>query len=130
MKGKEVFRFTGDTEVLEQLRMLIVDAWYAENLVEIGPHSKETADALKQEKFEELQDSDPVVKNVSNIWEKVLPRLFVTITGEEYLGNEQIQDMVQLLQFEQNPEFDRHHRHHHHHRHQIEHLFRQSNLFR
>lgn len=104
MKGKDIFRFTGDTEVIDQLRLLMVESWYADNLIEIGPHTQEVAETIKQEKFEELSDQDPVIENTKEIWEGVQKRLFVTITGEEYLGNEMIQDIMSLLPLEQDIE--------------------------
>lgn len=103
MKAKEIFRFTGDTDVVDQLRLLMVESWYANNLVEIGPHTKEIADTIKQEKFEELKNQDPVIKNSDTIWDGVKDRMFVTITGQEYMGNEVIQDIVSLLPMEQDP---------------------------
>jgi len=74
-----------------------------ENLVEIGPHTKDIADAIKAEKMDELRQSDPVVENTKEIWKGILPRLFITITGENSDAADNIQDMVQLMQLEQDP---------------------------
>jgi hypothetical protein len=104
LKGEDVFRFTGDTEILDQLREILVENWYAQNLVAIGPHTKEVADAIKQEKLDEIRKVDPSIKNAKEIWEGVLPRLFITITGENYNLSEQIQDLVTLIGFEQDPD--------------------------
>lgn len=104
MKGKDVFRFVGETEILDQLRMIMVENWYMQNLVQIGPHTKAIAEGIKQEKLDELRDADPVIENSKEIWEGVLPRLFVTITGENYLYNETVQDILQMIQFETDPE--------------------------
>lgn len=104
MKGKDVFRFVGETDILDQLREIIVESWYASNLVAIGPHTKETAIAIKQEKLDELRKTDPAIENSKEIWDGVQPRLFVTITGENYEISEQIQDLIQLVGLEQDPE--------------------------
>jgi hypothetical protein len=104
MKGKDVFRFVGETDIMDQLREILVDSWYAQNLVAIGPHTKETAVAIKEEKLEEIKKADPAIKNTKKIWEAVMPRLFVTITGENYDLSEQLQDLTQLIGFEQDPE--------------------------
>lgn len=104
MKGEDVFTFTGDTDILDQLREILVNNWYAQNLVAIGPHTKEVADAIKEEKLEESKRIDPTIKNAAKIWEGVLPRLFVTITGENYDLSEQIQDLISLVKLEQDPE--------------------------
>jgi hypothetical protein len=104
LSGEKMFMFTGDTEVLDQLRQILVENWYAQNLVAIGPHTKEVADAIKQEKLDEIRKVDPAIKNSKEIWDGVLPRLFVTITGENYEFTEQVQDLVQLVGLEQDPE--------------------------
>lgn len=104
MKGKDMFRFVGEVEILDQIREIMVNNWYMQNLVEIGPHTRDVAEGIKQEKLDELRDSDPVIENAKEIWEGVLPRLFVTITGEGYLYNETVQDILQLIQFETDQE--------------------------
>ncbi len=104
MKGSDVFRFTGDSDILDQLREILVDGWYSKNLVAIGPHTKEIAQAIKEEKMEEIKKTDPAIKNSKDIWEAVMPRLFVTITGENYSISEQMQDLTTLIQYEKDPE--------------------------
>ncbi len=103
LKGEDVFRFVGETEILDQLREIMVNSWYIKNLVNIGPHTKDIADAIKAEKLDELRQSDPVIENMKEIWKGVLPRLFITITGENSDASDNIQDMVQLMQLEQDP---------------------------
>lgn len=104
MKGQDVFRYVGETEIMDQLREIIVDSWYMKNLVKIGPHTKEIAEAIKQERLDEIKKVDPAIKNSKEIWEAVLPRLFVTITGENYDLSEQMQDLMQLIPLEQDPD--------------------------
>jgi hypothetical protein len=89
---------------MDQLREILVYSWYSKNLVAIGPHTKDTALAIKQEKLEEIRKSDPAINNSKEIWDSVLPRLFVTITGENYDLSEQVQDLTQLIGFEQDPD--------------------------
>jgi len=104
MKGEEVFRFVGETDIMDQLREILVDSWYAKNLIAIGPHTKEVAEAIKQEKLDEIRKLDPAIKNSKEIWEAVTSRFFVTITGENYDLSEQLQDLTQLIQYETDPE--------------------------
>lgn len=104
LKGEDVFRFVGENDIMEQLREILVESWYAQNLVAIGPHTKETAQAIKQEKMDEIKKIDPAIKNTKKIWDAVMPRLFVTITGENYDLSEQLTDLTQLIKFEQDPE--------------------------
>lgn len=103
LKGEDVFRFVGEIEILDQLREIMANSWYVENLVKIGPHTKEIAEAIKAEKMDELRQSDPVIENTKEIWKGVLPRIFITITGENSDAADNIQDMVQLMQLEQDP---------------------------
>ena len=104
LKGEDVFRLVGETEILDQLREIMAESWYAQNLVRIGPHTKDIAEAIKQEKVDELRRVDPVIENSKEIWKGVLPRLFITITGENSNIQDQLQDLMQLIQLEQDPE--------------------------
>jgi len=103
LKGQEIFNLLGEDETLDQLRELMANKWYVDNLVKIGPHTRDIAEAIKAEKMDELRQKDPVIENTKEIWKGVLPRLFVTITGENSDAADNIQDMVQLLQLEQDP---------------------------
>lgn len=104
LKGKDIFNLTGDEEMVDQLREIIVNSWYVENLVKIGPHTREIAEALKEQKLEELKKTEPTIKNSKEIWKNVFPRLFVTITGENSDMADNIQDIVNLLNLEKDPE--------------------------
>lgn len=104
LKGEDIFRLVGEVEIMDQLREIMVESWYAQNLVQIGPHTKEIAETIKAEKLDELRKIDPAIKNVRKIWEGVLPRLFITITGENSDIADQIQDMMTMLNVEQDPD--------------------------
>lgn len=104
LKGQDIFRLVGDADMLDQFREIAVESWYTENLVAIGPHTREQAEALKQEKLDDLRNSDPVIENSKEIWKSVLPRLMVTITGENSDIQDQLQDLVNLVGLEQDPD--------------------------
>ena len=104
LKGEKIFRLVGETDILDQLREIMVDSWYAQNLVAIGPHTKEIADTIKAEKLDQLRKVDPVIENVDKIWKSVLPRIFITITGENSDIQDQIQDLIALVKMETDPE--------------------------
>jgi hypothetical protein len=104
MKGKDIFRLVGDTEILDQFREILVESWYVKNLVAIGPHTKDIAKAIKEEKLDELKKIDPTIKNAKEIWEGVLPRLHITITGENSDIADNVQDLINLVQIEQDPD--------------------------
>lgn len=103
LKGKDVFTLVGDADILDQLREIIVERWYMDNLVRIGPHTQEVADAIKEEKLNSLKKVDPVIENSREIWKGVLPRLFVTITGENSDLADQVTDLINLLSLEKDP---------------------------
>lgn len=102
MKTKDIIRVTGDPMFIERFRKLAVDSWYVNNLVDIGPHTMEMAQFIKEAKYQELLQSDAVIENVKDIWKSVMPRLQVTITGENYLV-EEVQTISELIAYEQDP---------------------------
>lgn len=102
MKSKDIIRVTGDPTFLDRFRRMAVDAWYVDNLVEIGPHTNEQAQFIKDAKFQEYQETEPIIENIKDIWKNVLPRLQVTIVGENYLV-EEIQTVSELIAYEQDP---------------------------
>lgn len=104
LKGKDVFTLIGETEILDQLREIMVERWYMNNLINIGPHTQEVAKAIKAEKLDDLRKVDPVIKNTEDIWKGVLPRIFVTITGENTDIADQITDLINLIGLEDDPE--------------------------
>lgn len=104
LKGEEIFRLVGDTDIIDQFREILVNSWYMQNLVKIGPHTSEQAKAIKDEKLDELRNVDPTIENSKEIWNGVLQRLFVTITGENSDIQDQIQDLINLVTLEQDPE--------------------------
>ncbi len=103
LKKEDLFVLTGDMDVLDQLREVMVNSWYYKNLVQIGPHTQEESKAIKEEKLEELKKTDPTIENSKEIWEGVLPRLFVTITGENSDSADQVTDLVNLIPLEIDP---------------------------
>jgi hypothetical protein len=103
LSGEDVFTFVGDTEILDQLREVIVESWYMHNLINIGPHTKDIGEAIKAEKLDELRRVDPVIDNVKDIWKNIKNRMYITITGENSDAADNIQDMTQLLTLETDP---------------------------
>lgn len=103
LKGQEIFALIGNTEVMDQLREVIVEKWYMDNLVKIGPHTRETAEALKADKLSEMKRVDPIIENSKEIWDAVLPRISVTITGENSDIADQVTDLINLVGMEEDP---------------------------
>lgn len=103
IKAKDIIRITGNADFIERFRTLAVNGWYMQNLARIGPHTKEMADALKQQKLEELSQTEPMLENMKEIWDGILPRLHITITGENYDTSENLQTIAATIQFETDP---------------------------
>lgn len=103
LKGEDIIRVTGDPEMLDRFRELAVHSWYIDNLVKIGPHTQEMAEELKKMKLAEMQELEPMIKNSDKIWKSILPRIHVTITGENYSATENLQTIATLIQFEKDP---------------------------
>lgn len=103
LKGEDIIRVTGDADMLRRFRETAVNSWYTQNLAKIGPHTKEQADELKKMKLAEMEELEPIIKNNKEIWKGLLPRLHVTITGENYSETENLQTIASVLQFEQDP---------------------------
>lgn len=104
LKGYEIFRLVGDTDIEDQFRQILVDSWYMKNLVQIGPHTSGQAVAIKQEKMDELKRVDPTIENSKEIWDNVKQRFFITITGENSDLSDQVTDMVSLMNLETDPD--------------------------
>lgn len=100
LKGEDIFTVTGDEDIANEFRKVIVNTWYLQNLVRIGYHDQATADEIKAEKLKELQDSDPVIINTQDVWKGVLPRLYVTITGENSTQVDEIQNILDIMPLE------------------------------
>ena len=104
LKGEDIFTLTGDKDMLDQLRGIMVDRWYVENLVKIGPHTQEVAAAIKADKLKELQDTDPTIENTKDIWTGLYPRMFITITGENSDLADQVTDLMTMVGLEKDPD--------------------------
>ena len=103
MKGEDIIRITGDSAFIDRFRKMAVENWYVKNLAKIGPHTNESAIILKEAKYEELVKVDPYAKNVKEIWDGILPRLWISITGENTDFEDEYQTISSLLQFETDP---------------------------
>lgn len=104
LRMKDIIRITGDKDIINKFYETVANSWYLQNLAKIGPHSPEEAGELKKMKLAELQINEPLIKNSKEVWEGILPRIHVTITGENYSANENMQTIASLIQFEDDPE--------------------------
>lgn len=103
IKAQDIIKITGDENVLQQFRQLAVDSWYTKNLVKIGFHTPEMAEQIKAEKMDEISKYDALVKNLPAVWDGVMKRLYITITGENMNMEENLSTLTALLSLEQDP---------------------------
>jgi hypothetical protein len=102
LKGEDIIRLSGDPGFIDRFHTLMAESWYYKNLAIIGPHGPEVKAAIIEEKLQEMKRLDPTIKNVREIWDDVLKRLSVTITGENY-NTQEIETIANMLQYETDP---------------------------
>jgi hypothetical protein len=103
IKAKDIIRVTGNSDFIDRFRQIAVEGWYLKNLAKIGPHTSDMAKALKEAKLEELSQTEPLIENAKELWDGILSRTRVTITGENYDVSENLQTIASVLTFEQDP---------------------------
>jgi len=104
LKTKDIVRLTGSNDYLQKYYEMAVEGWYNNNLLELGPHSKEMAEAINAEKIEELKKNpDAMAKVTKEMWNGIKPRISVTITGENVNRGEDVQRLQIVAQMEPDP---------------------------
>jgi hypothetical protein len=104
IKASEILRITGDSDMLERLYMMIVDSWYARNLIAIGPHNKQIADAIKQQKMDELKGrSQLLMTALKEVFDDFKPHVSIIITGENLNLDSDLQTIGTFASLEQDP---------------------------
>lgn len=103
IKAKDIIRVTGNSDFIDRFRQIAVEGWYLKNLAKIGPHTSDMAKALKEAKLEELSQTEPLIENAKELWDGILSRTRVTITGENYDVSGNLQTIASVLTFEQDP---------------------------
>lgn len=83
LKARDVLKLTADSGMLTRYYEMIVDSWYVNNLLSLPPHTPDIAQALKEQKIQELlKNKEVVVKLEREMWDDFAPRAIVVITGE------------------------------------------------
>ena len=101
MKLKDVMSLTGDTEALDKVRQYIVDDWYLNNLINIGPHTPQIAEALKAGQMEELKKKPQlIVSGLKEVLKDCKNHIYIDITGEQSTNIEDSQTLAQLIGLE------------------------------
>ena len=102
LKGQEILRLTGDSDMLERLHKVVVDDWYLQNLVILPPHDKEMAETFKAEKMEELKKRpELLMKATEKMFDGFKPHISVIITGEQLNLDADLQTLMGFAGLEQ-----------------------------
>lgn len=103
LKMQDIIKITGDENIIRRFKEMVVGNWYIRNLINIGPHNAEMAELIKEAKMREIEETDPTIKNIKEIWEGIMPRLNITITGENFNMKERLETLTTFVQLEADP---------------------------
>ena len=104
LKGQEILRLTGDSDMLDRLYDLIVDDWYIHNLLSFGPHTDDIADTIKATEKDKLkQRPQLLMTGLKELWAGFAPHVAVIITGENYDLPTKMQTLGDLAAMESDP---------------------------
>ncbi|MCR4307130.1 MAG: hypothetical protein NUV80_01060 [Candidatus Berkelbacteria bacterium] len=104
IKSKDIVTITGDDKYLNQYYQMAVDSWYVRNLIAIGPHTAEQAQALKEAKLQELLKAkkEARIELEQGVFTGVLKRIQVVITNENFNVSD-TQSLIELVKLETDP---------------------------
>lgn len=104
LKVKDIIKLMGDSDMMDELYKLVVDSWYIDNLIEIGPHTKEIADTLKTEKLDELKKRPQLLMvGLQQVFDDFKPSVSCVITGENSTLPTDLQNLAEFIGLEQDP---------------------------
>jgi len=104
LKAKDILRLTGDAEYLNRYYQLLVDSWYINNLLYIGPHDPEMGTEMKAQKLKEVtKNKNTMAKLEKEMWKGVKPRVRVNIVGENINLPAELETLKSFIQLEQDP---------------------------
>ncbi len=104
IKAQEILRITGDSDMLGRLQTMIIESWYVQNLIAIGPHSQVIAQALKDTKMEELKSRPQLLMSeLTEVFNDFKPHVSVIITGEQLNLDADLQTIGNFASLESDP---------------------------
>jgi len=104
MKQQTVMDLTGDEEMVKRFQEMLVQKWYARNLIALGPHSPEQAEFLKTRKLIELRKRpQAILKLEEGIFDDIKPRMRIIITGENINLRAEMESLATFISLEQDP---------------------------
>lgn len=104
LRVQEVLRLTGDSDMMERLRDMIVNDWYLNNLVAIGPHDTQTGLMIKEMHKSELMKSNEILmQGNKQMWEDYKPHVSIVITGENSQKDVKLESLKTFITLEADP---------------------------
>jgi len=104
IKAKDILTLTGDPEYLKKYYEILTNTWYLQNLVAIGPHNPEIAEALKAEKMEQLQTRKKVLIRINKkLWRGLKVRTKIVISGENVNIASDLETLATFIKMEVDP---------------------------
>lgn len=104
IKGQDILRLTGDSDMMKRLQEIIVEDWYVSNLLAIGPHAPEEAVIFKDLKLQELSSRPQLLmEGFQKLFENFKPHVSVVITGEQINMEAELLSLQGFVALEQDP---------------------------
>lgn len=103
-RQRDLVRLTGDREYLDEYRRMVVDNWYASNLIQIGPHGPQEAELIREAKVREISGNrEEFVHLESDYWDDFLARIEIDPTGEGLNVNAKVDTLNSMVALETDP---------------------------
>jgi len=104
LKAKDVLRLTGNAEYLKKYYEMVINSWYLNNLIALGPHTKDQADSIKQKKLEEIRARpEAMVKLSKEMFKGFKPRCQVVISAENINLLSELETLHSFIALESDP---------------------------
>ncbi len=102
--AKDVVRITGDKDYLEEYYKMLVDNWYAANLILFEPHGMQEAQLIKAMKLETIgTNKEELASLQKGYWEGFEARVDFNIVGESTTIDTDVENTSSLLALEADP---------------------------
>lgn len=104
LKVQKILRLTADSGGLNQYYEALINDWYTRNLLSFPPHDEQMAIDIKMAKLQEvMKNKEAIVELEKGMWKEFYPRVRVSITGENYALNVELDTLNSFIALEQDP---------------------------
>lgn len=104
LKKENIVKLTGDSDMMNRLHELVVEAWYVRNLTSFAPHGPDVQAFIKTQQLEKIKKNKNLfVKEFHAMLEDYKPRAAVVITGENIDIQEKLQTLGTFISMESDP---------------------------